>query len=82
MLVAALAANVVVVGASLGAYGLRMIRAALPHGPLELTAYSLALAVYLQGRDRPLTLRHVILILTLSTLLLGLAAALETFVDL
>ena len=81
LLVTALVANVVVVGASLGAYGLRMIRAALPHGPLELAAYSLALAVYLQGRDRPLPLRHVILILTLSALLLAGAAALETFVD-
>ena len=49
---AAVAANVIVVGASFGAYGTRMVRAALPHGPVELAAYSLALALYLQGRTR------------------------------
>ena len=36
--------------ARLGAYGTRMVRAALPHGPVELAAYALALALYLQGR--------------------------------
>ena len=43
LLAAAVAANVIVVGASFGAYGTRMLRAALPHGPVELAAYSLAL---------------------------------------
>ena len=43
LLGAAVAANVIVIGASFGAYGTRMLRAALPHGPLELAAYSLAL---------------------------------------
>ena len=52
LLGAAVAANVIVVGASFGAYGTRMLRAALPHGPVELAAYSLALALYLQGRTR------------------------------
>ena len=32
----------------------RMVRAVLPHGPVELAAYALALALYLQGRRRPL----------------------------
>ena len=31
-----------------------MVRAMLPHGPVEVAAYSLALALYLQGRSRPL----------------------------
>ena len=53
LLGAAVAANVIVVGASFGAYGTRMLRAALPHGPVELAAYSLALALYLQGRNAP-----------------------------
>ena len=43
-----------VVGAALGGYGTRMVRAMLPHGPVELAAYSLALALYLQGRRRAL----------------------------
>ena len=49
-----IAANVLVVGAALGAYGERMVRAMLPHGPVELAAYALALALYLQGRSRAL----------------------------
>jgi hypothetical protein len=73
-------ANVVVVGASFGAYGLRMVRAALPHGPVELAAYALALALYTEGRHRPLPARHVLAIAALSTAALGVAAVLETFV--
>jgi hypothetical protein len=82
LLGAAVAANVIVVGASLGAYGTRMVRAALPHGPVELAAYSLALALYLQGRDRPLPIRHVLAVVALSISVLALAALLETFVNL
>jgi hypothetical protein len=80
LLGAAIAANVIVVGASLGAYGTRMVRAALPHGPVELAAYSLALALYLQGRNRPLPIRHVLAVAALSISVLALAALLETFV--
>ena len=79
LLGAAVAGNVIVVGASLGAYGTRMVRAALPHGPVELAAYSLALALYLQGRNRPLPIRHVLAVAALSISVLGLAALLETF---
>src|SRR5947209_7232998 len=53
LLAAGVSANILVVGASLGAYGSRMIRAVLPHGPVELGAYALALALYIQGRDKP-----------------------------
>jgi hypothetical protein len=81
LLAAAVAANVVVVGASLGAYGTRMLRATLPHGPLELAAYSLALALYLQGRRRPLPLLLVLLVAALSIAALALAAVLETYVN-
>ena len=49
LLGAAVTANLIVIGASFGAYGTRMLRAALPHGPVELAAYSLALSLYLQG---------------------------------
>jgi pimeloyl-ACP methyl ester carboxylesterase len=81
LLGAAVAANVIVVGASLGAYGTRMVRAALPHGPVELAAYSLALALYLQGRSRPLPIRHVLAVAALSISVLAFAALLETFVN-
>ena len=82
LLGAAVAANVIVVGASLGAYGTRMVRAALPHGPVELAAYSLALALYLQDRNRPLPIRHVLAVAALSVSALALAAVLEAFVNL
>ena len=72
----------IVVGASLGAYGTRMVRAALPHGPVELAAYSLALALYLQGRREPLPSRHGRDVGALSIAALALAAVLETFVNL
>lgn len=82
LLASAVAANVIVVGASLGAYGERMISAALPHGPVELAAYSLALALYLEGRAARLPARHALAIAALSISMLALAAALETFVNL
>src|SRR6202042_3230908 len=50
LLGAGIAANVIVVGASLGAYGTRMVLATLPHGPIELGAYAMALSLYLKGR--------------------------------
>jgi hypothetical protein len=75
------AANVMVIGVSFGAYGTRMARVALPHGPIELAAYSLALALYVQGRHRALPARHILAVAVLSTCLLAAAAVLETFVN-
>ena len=72
--------NVIVVGLSLGAYGVRMLRAALPQGPFELAAYSLALALYLQGRRRRLPTRHILVIAAVCVATLAVAAVLETFV--
>jgi hypothetical protein len=79
---AGVAANVIVVGAGLGAYGTRMVLAVLPHGPVELAAYALALALYLEGRTRRLALAHILAIAALSVAALALAAGLETFVNL
>ena len=81
ILAGVIVANVLVVGAGLGAYGERMARAELPHGPVELAAYALALALYLQGRRRLLPAAHVAGIAAASVALLALAAALETFVN-
>jgi hypothetical protein len=82
LIAAVVSANVIVVGTSLGAYGLRMACALLPHGPIELAAYALALALYLQGRDKSLSLQHVLAVFALSISLLALAAVLESFVNL
>jgi hypothetical protein len=79
---AAAAANLIVVGASFGAYGARMLHAALPHGPVELAAYSLALTLYHQGRTRALLGRHVLRVVAFSVATLALAAVLETYVNL
>jgi hypothetical protein len=81
LLAAGMAANVIVVGASLGAYGTRMVLATLPHGPVELAAYALALSLYMEGRDRPLPGRLVVAVATLSIAAIALAAILETFVN-
>jgi Stage II sporulation protein M len=75
------AANVLVVGAALGAYGQRMLRAVLPHGPIELAAYSLALGLYLEGRRRRLPAAHLAKVILASVVLLAVAALLETFVS-
>lgn len=80
-LAGAVTANVMVIGVSFGAYGSRMTRAALPHGPLELAAYALALALYIQARRRALPARHIFIVIALSTCLLAVAAVLETFVN-
>jgi hypothetical protein len=76
------AANALLVGAGLGAYGSRIARAILPHGPVELAAFALALALYLQGRRRALPVRYLVTTGTTSVLLLAGAAALETYVTL
>jgi len=81
ILACVIAANALVVGAALGAYGQRMVRAVLPHGPVELAAYTAALALYLQGRRRALPMGHLATVAGASVALLALAAALETFVN-
>ena len=82
ILAGAITTNIVVVGAALGAYRERMQLALLPHGPVELAAYSLALALYLQDRRRDLPAPYVATAVMACVALLALAAALETFVNL
>jgi hypothetical protein len=74
------AANVLVVGAALGAYGTTMARAVLPHGPVELAGFATAIALYLQGRHRALPTRQLLLTGATSLLLLAAAALLEALV--
>jgi hypothetical protein len=80
ILAGALTANVVVVAAALGAYQERMAIALMPHGPVELAAYSLALALYLQDRRRNLPAAYVAKVAAACVALLAIAAVLETWV--
>lgn len=73
------ALNTIVVGAALGAYGTRMLAAVLPHGPIELAAFALALALYVRARRARLSRRHIAAVATACVSGLALAAALETF---
>lgn len=75
----AIVANMLVVGAAIGGYGTRMVRAMLPHGPVEMAAYALALALYVQGRSRPLPSTRLAGTIAGSIALLAVAALLETF---
>ena len=79
LIVGVIAANVLVIGTAVGAYGERMVRAMLPHGPVEVAAYTLALALYLQGRRRPLPQHRLAGTIAASVILLAAAALLETF---
>ena len=80
LLAAAVAANVAVVGASFGAYGARMIRAALPHGPLELCGFCLPLGLYIKGRNQPIPVWLLVVVAALSLAGLAIAALLEVYV--
>ena len=78
----AIAGNVLVIGAAIGGYGTRMLVAMLPHGPVELAAYSLALGLYLADAAEPLPQPDMAVVACASVALLALAAALETWVSL
>ena len=81
ILAGAITANVVVVAAALGAYRERMVMALMPHGPVELAAYSLAIALYLQDRRRNLPAAYVAKVAVACVALLAIAAVLETWVS-
>jgi uncharacterized membrane protein SpoIIM required for sporulation len=71
--------NAIVVGAALGAHGTRMLTAILPHGPVELAAFTLALALYVRARESRIPARRVAAIAVACVSGLALAAVLETF---
>jgi len=81
ILAGAITANVVVVAAALGAYQERMAIALMPHGPLELAAYSLAIALYRQDRRRNLPAAYAANVAAACVALLAIAAVLETWVS-
>ena len=59
-----------------------MLRAMLPHGPVELAAYTLTIALYLHGRRQALPARQIAATIATSITLLAIAAVLKTFVTL
>ncbi len=76
------ALNAAVVGLALGAYGDRMVVAMLPHGPVELVAFSCSIALYLRARRYDLRAPVVARLVGLSLGLLAVAAFLETYLHL
>jgi hypothetical protein len=74
-----LCANVLVVGAGLGAYGGRMVGELLPHAPLELLGYAQTVTVYLLARRGALRARVALALTGAALLTLLIAAFLETF---
>jgi hypothetical protein len=75
--------NVVLVGASVGAYGGRMVRALLPHGPLEVLAFAAVLAAYTTARrERHCDWRAIVLTTVGCLATLAASAILETYVHL
>jgi Stage II sporulation protein M len=71
--------NMLVVGAAIGAYGARMMRALLPHGPVEITGYTVALAAYLRARSSRADSRTILVAAVVSVTMLIAAALLETY---
>jgi uncharacterized membrane protein SpoIIM required for sporulation len=58
-----------------------MVGAVLPHGPVELAAFTLAIALYLHSRRQTLPARQIAATITSCVALLAVAAVLETFVN-
>jgi hypothetical protein len=82
IVVGAALANALVVGAGLGAYGGRMIAGILPHGMVELGAYSVALGLYRSARHEQLDRERWLTAALLSTTGLASAAVIEVLASL
>jgi hypothetical protein len=80
VLVAVSAGHAVLVGAAVGAYGERMVRGLLPHGPIELAAFSIGLALYVAARRGAVAPRRFVALSAAAAGGLAVAAAAEVFV--
>lgn len=76
---ALLAPTAILIAVATAGYGGRMLAAMLPHGPLELAAFALALGVYRDARRGPVTVRRLLTRAGAGLLLLAVAAAIETY---
>ncbi len=70
--------NVVIAGASYGAYGGKMARYTLPYAPLELLAFACLLALYLAARRASPPMAHVFALCGTAALLLVASALMES----
>jgi len=70
--------NVVIAGASYGAYGVKMARYTLPYAPLELLAFACPLALYLAARRASPPRAHVFALCGTAGLLLVASALMES----
>jgi hypothetical protein len=77
IIVLACANHVFLVGATIGGYGTRGLDALLPHGPIELAAYSLALSLYVACRRERMAPARALTIAGLSAVVLTIAAVVE-----
>jgi hypothetical protein len=71
--------NAALVGVALGAYGRCLAVCAVAHVPIEFGALAVAGGVYVAARHRPLGVRSLAAAAGLCTVLLVLAAAVETY---
>lgn len=71
--------HALLIGASVGAYGNRLLAFLFPHGPFELAAYSIALALYVEARRGRVPLRRWVASAALGVGALALGAPLEVF---
>jgi hypothetical protein len=71
--------QVLVLGAAVGAYGGRTLGSIAAHGPFELAAFSLALALYLEARRTALAPRRLLATAAIALACLAVGALLETF---
>jgi hypothetical protein len=78
VVVAAIAANILPAGAALGAYGPALLPYVLQL-PLEWAGLALGSTAWLAQRDRTLTVREGLAILTITAVALLCAASIETF---
>jgi Stage II sporulation protein M len=77
-----LASTVAAVVLGLGGYGMRMVAALLPHGPVEVTAFAAAIVLYLAARRQPIAAGRAVTLAAASVALLAIAALLEAFLPL
>jgi hypothetical protein len=75
---AAVLTNVVIAGASYGAYGLKMVRYTLPYAPFELLAFACPLALYLKARRASPPRAHALAVCGGAALLLTASALMES----
>ena len=78
MLGGAVFTNVVIVGASYGAYGVKMARYTLPYAPFELLAFACPLALYLEARRASPPRAHAAAMCCTAALLLAASALMES----